>query len=325
MPEKNALHLWKEAVSAPSRFREAYRGMYLSVLPQAIRQKPGKELSSIEFSVHDFVLYELKGRPTDMQHVALPVADSELLWLCLQFQGRLAFSDGHVVDSDTVCSFEVRGIDNPITIAPEKIWGLFLGISGISRQQVLGEYPILREEYETCHHGATPFRPITYVERRGLELFAKQSFGSFTTLYHIGHLLMSLYASYARQLVVYNEREHSEPMLLLYHRAIAYIREHYLDADMNRMTIAEALHCSTRNLSRAFEGRSATLNTAIVMIRLHKARELLREQPDLAVDDIAAMLHFPNGKHFATRYKQYFHCTPREERKNTGEWGLVRR
>lgn len=104
-------------------------------------------------------------------------------------------------------------------------------------------------------------------------------------------------------------------LTLLYHRAIDYIREHYMEADLNRIRIAEALNCSTRSLSRAFEGGGVKLHAVIRMLRLQKSRELLRKKPNLTIKQIADRLHFSSARHFATRYKELFRLSPHEERK----------
>ena len=317
MPAKNPFDLWQETMSSSSRFRDTFRGMHLSVLPQASQQKLDNGLLYIWFEIGDFVLCEFKGRPSDMVNIELPAIEGDMLWLCLQFHGKLTFSGGRAGQPETCYAMSFDKDGTSITVAVDKIWVLFLGISGVARQQLLAEYPVLRQHDEKR---IFPICSITYMDRRTLEMFAKQSFGPFTTLYHIGQLLAKLYSSYIRKLATHGEQAKGEPAMLLYHRAIAYVREHYLDADLNRMTISEALHCSTRNLSRAFEGRASTLNSTILLTRLYKGRELLRSQPDLTVDEIALRLHFPNAKYFATRYKMCFHCTPREEKANIGDW-----
>ena len=106
---------------------------------------------------------------------------------------------------------------------------------------------------------------------------------------------------------------------ILCRRACDYILEHYMEADLNRIRIAVALGCSTRSLSRAFEGRSVTMQAAIRVLRLHKGRELLREKPHLTVKQIANRLHFSSARHFATRYKEQFQRSPQEERQATGK------
>ncbi len=320
MSEKNPFRLWKETVSSKSHFRDSLKGMHLAVLPHARQQKLEENVLFIQFKLQDFVLCELKGRPTQMANIELPVKDRCILWLCLQFHGQFSFSNGRVSHPDSFFSFKSEAGDDPLTVPAEKIWSLFLGISGASQQQILSEYAQLRNQYDTQEKKIAPAISITYHERQTLTLFSKKSFGSFTTLHHIGQLMGKLYASYTQQLVKHKDHEKEETAMLLYHKAITYIQKNYLDSDLNRITISDALCCSTRNLSRAFEGRSMTLNSTITLIRLHKARELLRRQPDLAIDHVAAQLHFTNAKHFATQYKKYFHHSPREERKIILDW-----
>src|SRR3546814_18515559 len=96
---------------------------------------------------------------------------------------------------------------------------------------------------------------------------------------------------------------------------MTYITQHFLDEDINLEVVADACHCSARQLYRAFEGRSATLNTAIRTLRLYKARELLQKRPELSVEKIAISLHFTDAKHLANQYRKLFHRSPREDRK----------
>jgi len=102
---------------------------------------------------------------------------------------------------------------------------------------------------------------------------------------------------------------------LLLHRAYAYILEHYMEPDLDRNRIAAALGCSTRSLSRAFEGGGLKLHGCIRVLRLHKGRELLRKKPNLTIEKIADRLHFSSARHFATRYKELFQLSPSDERK----------
>ncbi len=315
MLDKNSVHVWKETLSAKPATRETFKGMHLAVLHQATRQKLGEHLLHIQFETHDFILCELKGRPNELTAFPLPQKDEKILWLGLQFQGTLSFSTGKVSQPDTIFSFTVSEEENLLTVAVEKQWMLLLGITGASRQQLMAEQPKLREQYNPQQNGIMAAVTISYYERKVLEQFSKKTFGPFTTVHHVGLALGELYTAYMQQLDKQGGQGKEEGLIQLYHRAISYITEHYMRADLNRVTIAEALHCSTRSLSRAFEGRTPNLNSSILLIRLHKARELLKQKPELSVEYIASMLHFPHAQHFTNRYKKHFHRTPREERK----------
>lgn len=315
MPEKNLIHVWKETLSSKPATRETFKGMHLTALHQATQQKLEEHLLCVRFELQDFILCELKGRTKELTGFELPEKNEEILWLCIQLHGRLSFATGSVSQSDTIFSFISNGRENLLTLSAEKHWVLFLGIAGASRQQLLMEQPVLRKHDDKRDHNMTKAVPISYADRQVLEQFSRIVFGPFTTVHHIGVLLGKLYASYVLQLDKQGLQRKEEGLVQLYHQAINYITDNYMNGELNRLTISAALHCSTRSLSRAFEGRSVTLNSAILLIRLHKSRELLRERPDLTIEYIAGMLHFSNAKHFATQYKKCFHRTPREERK----------
>lgn len=314
MPEKNLIHVWKETLSSKPVTRETFKGMHLTALHQATRQKLDEYLLYIRFEIHDFILCELKGWPKELTGFELPQKEEEIFWLCIQLHGRLSFPTGDVSQSGTIFSFTSNG-SNLLTVPAEKQWVLLLGIAAASRQQLLSEQPMLRKQYEQRNNHITTAVPISYANRQVLEQFSKIAFGPFTTVHHIGLLLGKLYASYVQQLDKQEMQGKDEGLIQLYHQAINYITDNYMDAELNRLTISEALNCSTRSLSRAFEGRSINLNSSILMMRLHKSRQLLRDRPELTIEHIAGMLHFPNAKHFATQYKKCFHRTPREERK----------
>src|SRR5690606_717491 len=105
MPEKNMLHQWREAVSSRTSARDSFSGMHLAALRQAVRRKLDQQLSLIQFETHDFILCELKGRPSEMMAFALPAMQTDVLWLCLQFHGKLSFADGHIGQPETLFSF----------------------------------------------------------------------------------------------------------------------------------------------------------------------------------------------------------------------------
>ncbi|MEC3881846.1 helix-turn-helix domain-containing protein [Parapedobacter sp. 10938] len=178
----------------------------------------------------------------------------------------------------------------------------------------MAELAPLRELFDDPQNDWAAY-PITAAHRRQLDAFSKLAFGPFTTLHHIGQLLAHLYTAYVYQLTKPHEPDGEEALILLYHRAVAHIQQHYMDEGLNRETVATECNCSVRQLTRAFEGRSVTFNAAVRTLRLHKARELLRKKPDRSIEEIATSLHFTDAKHLANQYRKQFHRSPREERK----------
>ena len=294
--------------------RDAYNGMHLAVLHRTTRQQLHPQLSLIQFETDNLILYELKGRPAELTPFALPATDTDTLWLCLLFHGKLSFPDGYTAPPGMLFTVATGTDEYLLTLATERQWLLLLGVTGTAQQRLLTELPSLRELPDPPHHNRQAF-PITFSDRRALDAFAKSDHGPFSTPHHVGQLLAKLYGGYAQQLQKPHDPGGEESLVLLYHRAVDYIRTHYLDEGLNRETVADACSCSVRQLTRAFQGRSVTFNTAILTLRLHKARELLRKKPDLTVEEIAVTVCFTDAKHLANYYKKQFHRSPREERK----------
>lgn len=103
--------------------------------------------------------------------------------------------------------------------------------------------------------------------------------------------------------------------IALYHKATAYIQQHYMERKLTRQQIADALFVSVRTLYRAFEGKQLTISRAIQLARLHKARELLRNKPEESIEHVASELHFPDAQHFIECYTELFKVAPGAERK----------
>ena len=99
---------------------------------------------------------------------------------------------------------------------------------------------------------------------------------------------------------------------LLYEQAQDYIARHYNEKGLNASLIAESLGCSTRQLSRAFQGRPETLTVLIRRIRLMVGYNMLQQHPELAVAEVARRLHFYDAKYFKRCYKKQFGHLPRQ-------------
>lgn len=106
--------------------------------------------------------------------------------------------------------------------------------------------------------------------------------------------------------------------IVIYHEAIDYITEHYMDEDINRDTIAKSIGITPRKLYRALQGRNTTIHKAIQTIRLYKGREML-QKTDMSVDGIAFELNFSTAKYFYRQYVQLFGHSPSREREIYGK------
>jgi len=96
-------------------------------------------------------------------------------------------------------------------------------------------------------------------------------------------------------------------------RATDLIREHFAEPDFTVDKLAEKVGLSRRNLYRLFESQGhPTPQRAIVNARLEKASELLKQ--DLSVSEVTAIVGFNHPPYFATRYKQAFGVSPKDDK-----------
>lgn len=316
MPHQELSRQWKETISARPDARDIVKTMHLSSFPQGQVKRPAEGIHLIQLRMEDIVLLEIKGRLPHLHPIALPSENRKTLWLCMQFHGKLVFPNGSNSYPDNLLSLITEPEDYTLTLAADRQWVLFFGLSGNSKLQLLAELPALRRAYDEQEHNTLRSVSISYLERRILEVLCKKAMGPFNALYQTGVAMGKLFGNYTLQLVKPQVLSREEYQVQIYHGALAYIQEHYLDEDLTSEKIGDVLGCSARNLTRAFEGRSLGVKATILTVRLYKARELLQTQPDLSVERIAGMLHFGDAKNFAVQYKKVFWHSPRDERKN---------
>ena len=323
MQAKNPVQLWRETHRTHAAQRDGFRSMHLTGLHQATRQQLEEQLHYIQFELQDFFLCELKGRPQEIRGLPLPTGEGNILWLGLHFQGTLHFPTGSNSTGNSIFSLSTE-TDYHLTISTERQWLLLLGIQGASQQQLLTELPQLRDLHKRRHDSLQKLTGITHIERQLLDQFAKASLGPFSTLHHIGLLIAKLNAGYLHQLSRPSAPQGREESLIqIYHQAVTYITENYMDADLNRDKIADICCCSPRQLNRAFAEHNNSLKSSILLIRLHRGKELLLRQPELSIEQIALTLYFFDAKHFSKQYKICFHRSPREERKIAAKAALL--
>lgn len=317
MSQKELSQLWKETVAARPSPRDIAKTMYLSTLSQAVKHSPIEGMHQIQSTIQDFILLEVKGTLNALNMICPHVAEQEVLWLCLQFHGKAVFPNGESRDADKLFSFVTKHASYSITLAAEKQWSLYLGVTGASRLQLLAELPQIKEAYDQFQTNMLMPVIISTSDRQNIESLFKKKLGPFSKVHQFGMAFFQFFENYATELEKPKVLSQGESLIQIYHNALAYVHKHCLTGELTREKIADALCCSTRMLNRAFEGRSLGLTATILAVKMYKARELLRTKPELSVEKIAGMLHFFDAKHFANHYKKHFHRSPREERK---EW-----
>lgn len=315
MSQKELSQLWSKSLLARPDPRDVRKTMHLSAYPQGTASSPVEGIHLIQYQMADVMIFEVKGRPPNLHMIDLPTSNNEMLWLCIQLLGKTVFPNGHNIYAENMLSFMKPNVDYQLTLGADRQWILFFGLSGNSKLQLLAELPELRQAFQDLPNNMLQSVTISSVERQVIQGLCKKALGPFNALYQTGVAIGKLFAGYTQQLVKPKALSREEFQVQIYHRALAYIQEHYLAEDLTSEKIADILGCSVRNLTRAFEGRSLGVKATVMTVRLYKARELLQTQPDLSVERIAGMLHFWDAKHFAMHYKKIFHCSPRAERK----------
>ena len=85
---------------------------------------------------------------------------------------------------------------------------------------------------------------------------------------------------------------------------MAYLRKHYMDADLSLTTVADHFHISESYLSYTFKAISGVnFFSCVETMRMDKAKELLR-QTDEKIIDIAAKVGYASGNSFCRAFKR---------------------
>ena len=135
--------------------------------------------------------------------------------------------------------------------------------------------------------------------------------------------------AYLMQLLVLLIREHAEPIKsyqsysfetinkkYVVEQILNYFEDHYSEkVSLDR--IAENMYLSPFYISKIF--KSETGDTPIrhlINIRLEKAREILLEENERSIQEVAACVGYDDAYHFSKLYKKHFGISPSQTRKN---------
>lgn len=135
--------------------------------------------------------------------------------------------------------------------------------------------------------------------------------------------------AYLMQLLVLLLREHAEPVKsyqsysfetinkkYVVEQILNYFEDHY-NEKVSLDRIAENMYLSPFYISKIF--KSETGDTPIrhlINIRLEKAREILIEESERSIQEVAACVGYDDAYHFSKLYKKHFGISPSQTRKN---------
>jgi AraC-like DNA-binding protein len=288
------------------------KGLYLNFLTakDAVIYEEKNYLSSKQLD--DLYAIETKGIfHSDWYIELLP---SDCFWLIFQFMGhsepmttlQAPLSNGKYA------GFYSRDKPQKIQIKAGKTWMVVLGINVDDEISFTSEWPLFAASTKGDHPSFSAIN-IGYRIKQVFDKIQQCTASPFSLRHKIHFHLCQLIDIYHKDLND-NTKALQKGDIALYHQATRYISEHFMDEDINIDKIAEVLNVSVRNLYRAFEGKHTTINGAIQLIRLYKARELLR-QTNTAIDGIAFQLNFSTAHYF---YKRFGH-SPTKERELYGK------
>ncbi|MBN7334804.1 MULTISPECIES: helix-turn-helix domain-containing protein [Mycobacteriaceae] len=130
-------------------------------------------------------------------------------------------------------------------------------------------------------------------------------------------LLAPYGANLASSLLAYAARTRGVqdlPLLLQRERALAYLRHHLGDPDLDVDRIAVGCHVSRRTLHRLFEGTGQTVTAHLRTMRVAAAQRLLTNRTDLPIEAIAREVGFSNDTNFYRSFRAITGITPGDYR-----------
>ncbi|SEL95978.1 Helix-turn-helix domain-containing protein [bacterium A37T11] len=301
--------------STPANFSLPRDGYIRFWRPEDALSMPGEKLSAAAFMQDGLTIMEIKGQMTGPFTVELPVAENRY-WLVFQFIGTFLPPGGAPLEAGYYGLFQPGiGTKSFRFDTKHKIWALMLGIpdNGLDAMQIEWPLSFAGDGPAAVSSSHQQGLPIGYRQQEVLKKLQQLHQKPYSTAIKLQNALVE-FMNILQADLQDAEKSTNLQQVALYHRAVEYIRKHYMDAGLSRDGIAEALYVSVRTLTRAFEGKSNNVISTIRMVRLHRARELLRGT-DMTLEDIAFELHFADAKHLSKMYQKLFGRSPANDRR----------
>ncbi len=296
------------------------KGGYLSCLEETGIVPLTEGLSAVSLTNERLSVLELRGQATQKREFHLHMEDCCFL-LMFQLRGNLFLGGSVCVGTDHYGGCNTSACPLYCRIDAGKIWSVVFGLPNRRVEEIQHEWPLFGIQAQTDNRVTaldnTILHNIGYRQRQIFDKIQQIQNRPYSTALKLEYQFMRLLELYHADLSDASKSEDIEN-ILLYRRAIDYILKHYMDADIDRNTIADKLAVSVRTLYRAFEGKANNVTQSIRLIRIHKARELLRTT-DSTFDDIAFQLHYMDAKHLAKLYIKQFGYSPKAERRKGPE------
>ncbi|MGW4304007.1 helix-turn-helix domain-containing protein [Streptomyces sp. NPDC004646] len=286
-------------------WRQARRKAYVSVRTDPVGSTFGGEIKLGRYA--DFRLSTKRARPEEVRRSVGDIAqgreDDEYLYLVFQQSGNLLVEQagrrtlatpGSLVIYDSAVPFSLCAKEYYEQVVLELPADKAFSLAGVSRSDDL-----LARTFD-CGGvmGAVAAFFVNLAQRQdgdrlGAHCLAPQA----TTL---GASLISLLAL----------GRCGVPESLRRGEALAYMRAHLADPELDAEGIAAGLHISRRTLFRLFEGSGESAMACLRSLRLERARLMLRTQPGKQISTIALETGFSSAVQFYRVFRAVTGMTP---------------
>ncbi len=97
---------------------------------------------------------------------------------------------------------------------------------------------------------------------------------------------------------------------------VKYIKQNYM-SDIKLSSVAKMKSVSPEHLSRTFKSCTGLgFNEYVTLLRLKKAEEMIKTEPDKTISDIAYESGFNDGNYFSYKFKKMYGISPIKARNN---------
>lgn len=294
--------------NGPIDSKPVLSGLYLRFLEHDNHLPVSETLHAAAKELGNMRIVEIKGTSGVAEVIELP-HERETFCLVYQFMGNsviTASGSWHLKSGQHVgCRSSIN--DKLICrIDRGKTWMVLIDVSGGALQSVHSEFELL------SHAPHSPFT-LGYRQKQLFDRIQQLKAGRYTLDIKLNYYIALLIEQYQHDLNA-QLKAVSSADIALYHKAAAYIQQHYRERKLTRQKIADALCVSVRTLTRAFEGKQVTIGRAIQLARLHKAREWFRSGDD-PIEQVASELHFSDTQQFIDCYTELFMVSPDADRR----------
>lgn len=290
-------------------WRRARRQAYVSVRTDPVGGAFGGEIRLGRYA--DFRLSTKRARPEEVRRSASDIAlgreDEEYLYLVFQLSGALLVEQagrrtlatpGSLVIYDSAVPFSLSAKEYYEQVVLELPADKAFSLAGVSRSNDL-----LARAFD-CDGavGAVAGFFVNLAQGQGGDLPGAHRLEPQASA--LGTSLIGLVAPGQRGM----------PESLRRGEALAYMRAHLADPDLDAEGIAAGLHVSRRTLFRLFEGTGESAMGRLRSLRLERARVMLRTQPGKRISAIAQETGFSGSVQFYRAFRAVAGMTPSEYR-----------